>query len=156
MSYNVIAILLGWLIALAIFLGFIILLRYIQYRERMAMITHGIPPRERNRQRRHHGILRAGLITMMVGLSLTIGLYPLGFVLPTTFTATPLHIGPWLLPGLIPFGVGLALAVSYYLEQGSQNDIEETKEPKRKDDSTPKVIPLNERINQDNRESPGR
>jgi formate hydrogenlyase subunit 3/multisubunit Na+/H+ antiporter MnhD subunit len=155
MSYNVIVILLGWLIALAIFLGFIILLRYIQYRERMAMITHGIPPRERSRQRRHHGILRAGLITMMVGLSLTIGLYPLGFVLPAAFTATPLHLGPWLLPGLIPFGVGLALAVSYYLEQGSQGDIEEPKDQKRKDEAAPKVIPLNEHINQDNQEYPG-
>ena len=156
MSYNVIAILLGWLIALAIFLAFIILLRYIQYRERMAMITHGIPPRERNRHRRHHGILRAGLITMMVGLSLTIGLYPLGFVLPATFTATPLHLGPWLLPGLIPFGVGLALAVSYYLEQGSQNEIEETRVTKRKDEADQKVIPLNEHINQDDQEYRGR
>ena len=155
MSYNVIAILLGWLIALAIFLGFIILLRYIQYRERMAMLKHGIPPRERNRQRHHQGILRAGLITMMVGISLTIGLYPLGFVLPAAFTATPLHLGPWLLPGLIPFGVGLALAVSYYLEQGSQNEMEETKSPKLEDEMTPKVIPLNDHIAQDNREHPG-
>jgi hypothetical protein len=154
MSYNVIAILIGWLIALAIFLGFIILLRYIQYRERMAMITHGIHPKEKNRQRRHHGILRAGLITMMVGLSLTIGLYPLGFVLPATFTATPLHLGPWLLPGLIPFGVGLALAGSYYLEQNSQGDVEETKAKKLKDDADQRVIQLNDHINQDQREHP--
>jgi hypothetical protein len=122
MSYNVLALLIGWLIALAIFLGFIVLLRYIHHRERMALITQGINPNDGRRQRRSRGILRAGLITMMVGLSLTIGLYPLGFVLPNSFTATPFHLGPWLLPGLIPFGVGLALTCSYYLEQNTQSE----------------------------------
>ena len=135
MSYNVIVLLIGWLIALAIFLGFIVLLRYIHHRERMALITQGINPNDGHRQRRSRGILRAGLITMMVGLSLTIGLYPLGFVLPSNFTATPFHLGPWLLPGLIPFGVGLALTCSYYLEQNTQSE-----EPEK-----PKVISIDER-----------
>ena len=135
MSYNVIVLLIGWLIALAIFLGFIVLLRYIHHRERMALITQGINPNDGRRQRRSRGILRAGLITMMVGLSLTIGLYPLGFVLPSNFTATPFHLGPWLLPGLIPFGVGLALTCSYYMEQNTQSE-----EPAK-----PKVISIDER-----------
>ena len=135
MSYNVIVLLIGWLIALAIFLGFIVLLRYIHHRERMALITQGINPNDGHRKRGNRGILRAGLITMMVGLSLTIGLYPLGFVLPSNFTATPFHLGPWLLPGLIPFGVGLALTCSYYLEQNTQSE-----EPEK-----PKVISIDER-----------
>src|SRR2546429_6510722 len=100
---NVIVVLLGWLAALAIFFGFLVLLRYLQHRERMALITHGMNPNMINKQHRNRGILRAGLITMMVGLSLTIGLYPVGFVLPATIAATPFHLGPWLLPGLIPF-----------------------------------------------------
>src|SRR5215470_10314424 len=117
MSY--IAILGGWLIALAIFLGFIVLLRYIHYRERMELIKHGFNPHVLHKRRRSSGILRAGLITMMVGLSLTVGLYPISFLLPTTIDAAPFHLGPWLLPGLIPLGVGIALTVSYYLEQNS-------------------------------------
>jgi Domain of unknown function (DUF6249) len=137
MSYNVIALLIGWLVALAIFLGFIVLLRYIHHRERMALITKGINPNEGQKKRRSRGILRAGLITMMVGLSLTVGLYPLGFILPSNFAATPFHLGPWLLPGLIPFGVGLALTCSYYLEQNSQSNTPE--EPEK-----PKVISLDE------------
>jgi len=137
MSYNVIALLIGWLVALAIFLGFIVLLRYIHHRERMALITKGINPNEGQKKRRSRGILRAGLITMMVGLSLTVGLYPLGFILPSNFAATPFHLGPWLLPGLIPFGVGLALTCSYYLEQNSQSNTEEPEKPK--------VISLDER-----------
>jgi|SRR5579859_1882337 len=115
MSATFITVLIGWLVALAIFFGFIILLRYIEHRERMALITRGINPHQIQKQRRS-GILRAGLITMMVGITLTAGLYPVGFLLPTTFTAAPLHLGPWLLPGLIPFGVGIALTASYYLE----------------------------------------
>jgi hypothetical protein len=117
---NVIVVLLGWLAALAIFFGFIVLLRYLSHRERMALITHGINPHSVRKQRRSRGILRAGLITAMVGLALTIGLYPIGFMLPATFTSTPFHLGPWLLPGLIPLGVGLALISSYYLEQNTQ------------------------------------
>ncbi len=136
MSYNVIVLLLGWLLALAIFLGAIVLLRYIQHRERMALITHGINPDSLRKQRRSRGILRAGLITMMVGISLTVGLYPVGFLLPASFTAAPFHLGPWLLPGLIPLGVGIALTGSYYLEQSVQASNEEPEE---------KVISLEER-----------
>jgi len=117
MSY--IVILGGWLIALAIFLGFIVLLRYIHYRESMGLIKHGFNPRVLHKRRRSSGILRAGLITMMVGLSLTVGLYPVSFLLPTAVDAAPFHLGPWLLPGLIPLGVGMALTISYYLEQNS-------------------------------------
>ncbi len=130
MSLNVLLVLLGWLFAVAIFFAFIILLRYLQHREHMELIKQGINPHITPKQRRSRGILRAGLITMMVGLSLTIGLYPVGFLLPTAFTNTPFHLGPWLLPGLIPFGVGAALTISYYLEQSSQIGGEEKEEKK--------------------------
>ena len=130
MSINVIMILIGWLTALAIFFGFIVLLRYIHYKERMALLAHGINLNNVPRQRRSRGMLRAGLITAMVGLTLTIGLYPVGFLLPSAFTSVPLHIGPWLLPGLIPFGVGIALIVSYYLEQNTQI-VDEDKEDEK-------------------------
>ena len=120
MSSGVTAVLLGWLIALAIFFGFIVLLRYIEHRERMALIARGIDPNSIRRQRKGIGVLRAGLITGMVGLALTIGLYPLGFMLPGSLTLAPLHFGPWLLPGLIPLGVGGALVISHYLGQDSQ------------------------------------
>ncbi len=117
MSSIVLAALIGWLIALAIFFGFIVLLRFIDHRERMALISRGIDPNSLRRQRRGVGLLRAGLITAMVGLALTIGLYPLGFMLPVSITGAPFHFGPWLLPGLIPLGVGSALVISHYLGQ---------------------------------------
>src|SRR5207302_11399927 len=120
MSSVVLAALLGWLIALVIFLGFIALLRYIDHRERMALIARGMDPNRLRRHRRGTGVLRAGLIIAMVGLALTIGLYPLGYMLPASITQAPLHFGPWLLPGLIPLGVGGALVISYYLGQDNQ------------------------------------
>lgn len=115
MSSSALAALLAWLLALAIFLGFIVLLRYIDHRERMALISRGIDPNFL-RPRRGVGVLRAGLITFMVGLALTMGLYPIGFMIPPAYTI-PFHVGPWLLPGLIPLGVGGALIISYYLAQ---------------------------------------
>lgn len=117
MSENVLVILIGWLLALAIFFAFIVLVRYLQHREHMAMISSGMHPANLQRQRRSRGMLRGGLIVTMVGLTLTIGLYPIGYILPPIFATIPFHFGPWLLPGLIPLGVGIALTASYYLER---------------------------------------
>ena len=129
MSASVLVILIGWLISLAIFFGFIVLLRYIQHREHMAMISSGILPSSLRRQRRSGGLLRAGLIIAMVGLTLTIGLYPIGFILPPIYATIPWHLGPWLLPGLIPLGVGIALITSYYLERDTPPPDTESKLP---------------------------
>ncbi len=144
MFSNAFLVLLGWLMALAIFFGFIVLLRYLHHKERMALITQGIHPttqRNEDPQRliRSRRMLRAGLIIAMVGLSLTVGLYPVGFFLPATIAAaTPFHLGPWLLPGLIPLGVGIALIVSYYLEQNAQGtQTARTPEDMSKENITP-------------------
>src|SRR6266700_7907451 len=101
MSSSVLSALFGWLMALAIFFGCIVLVRYIGHRERMALIARGIDPNSLRKERHDTGVLRAGLIIAMVGFALTLGLYPLGFILPPSFTTTPFHFGPWLLPGLI-------------------------------------------------------
>ena len=138
MSFNFLTVLLGWLIALAIFFGFIILLRYLNHRERMALINQGIHPAHAQKQRHSHGMLRAGLIITMVGLALTVGLYPVGFILPASLGATPFHLGPWLLPGLIPLGVGIALIASYYLEQTTAQSVD--------DEEKQKVIPIEDHL----------
>jgi hypothetical protein len=126
MSSNAVIILIGWLVALAIFFGFIVLLRYLQHREHMAMISYGIHPNSLPQQRRSRGMLRAGLIIALVGFALTIGLYPIGYILPPVFETIPFHLGPWLLPGLIPLGVGIALITSYYLERDGTSSTPES------------------------------
>lgn len=108
---------LEWLGTLALFLVCIVAVRYLEHRERMSMIERGlVPPAFGGRQaRRGSGLLRGGLITTSVGLAITVGLYNLGYLLPPPFSAVPDRFGPWLLPGLIPTAVGLALVASYYL-----------------------------------------
>jgi hypothetical protein len=109
---------LEWLGGVTVFLVFILLLRYLEHRERMSMIERGLMQPEtsqRPRYPRGSAQLRGGLITAGVGFALTVGLYNLGWLLPAPLTAAPGRIGPWLLPGLIPLAIGLALVAGYYL-----------------------------------------
>ncbi len=109
---------LEWLGGVTVFLVFILLLRYLEHRERMSMIERGLLQPEtsqRPRYLRGSAQLRGGLITAGVGFALTVGLYNLGWLLPAPLTAAPGRIGPWLLPGLIPLAIGLALVAGYYL-----------------------------------------
>ncbi len=115
---------LGWLLVLLAFLSFLSLRRYLEHRERMAMIARGITPPDRRRNTlsqplfiRRAGVLQGGLITAMVGLALTLGLYPIGFYVPQSLVG-PYHLGPWLLAGLIPLAVGCALIMGHYLTPG--------------------------------------
>ena len=120
----------GWFLVLIVFLSFLTLRRYMEHRERMAMILRGITPPEkrpntlspRPRLARRTGVLQGGLITAMVGLALTIGLYPIGFLVPASLT-TPDRLGPWLLAGLIPLAVGIALILGHYLTPGRPVDL---------------------------------
>lgn len=94
-----------------IFFGFFALLRYIRYRETIAMIDKGVfvPRPEPNGK----GTLTWGIVIAALGIALCIGLYPLGWlVAPGMF---PLNFGPWMLLGLVPAAFGLALIVIYLL-----------------------------------------
>lgn len=78
----------------------VIALRWFSYKERMALIAQGLPLEEkRTKEEKYRLLLAAGLILGLLGLALSIGLVTLG-------------IGPWLLVGLIPFFLGLALILT--------------------------------------------
>ena len=114
---------LEWLGGVTVFLAFIVLLRYLEHRERMSMIERGLLQPETSQHPRYprgSAQLRGGLITAGVGFALTVGLYNLGWLLPAPLTAAPGRIGPWLLPGLIPLAIGLALVAGYYLSPPHQ------------------------------------
>jgi hypothetical protein len=114
---------LEWLGGVTVFLVFILLLRYLEHRERMSMIERGLLQPETNQHPsypRGSAQLRGGLITAGVGFALTVGLYNLGWLLPAPLAAAPGRIGPWLLPGLIPLAIGLALIAGYYLSPPHQ------------------------------------
>jgi hypothetical protein len=133
---------LGWLLVLIVFLTFLSLRRYLEHRERMAMIARGITPPDKRRNGlssplfiRRAGVLQGGLITAMVGLALTLGLYPIGFYVPLSLVG-PYHLGPWLLAGLIPLAVGGALILGHYLTPGRPVEMPPAARTERLDEPT--------------------
>lgn len=145
---------LEWLGALTLFLGFILLIRYLDHRERMAMIDRGLtPPAHRGKlpARQGSAALRGGLITGMVGLTVTVGLYTVGYLLPPPFNTVPGRLGPWLLPGLIPLGVGAALVASHYLAPPQSRDTssavpESSTEPQEQQSGESEALPPPRRL----------
>jgi hypothetical protein len=107
-----------------ILFGFIAVMRYLSYRETLALAEKGLVRPERARGD-GKGSLRWGVIITAVGVALCLGLWPIGLVGRSTF---PLGFGPWMLAGLIPTFFGLALILIYVL----------TREEKREDGDGPK------------------
>jgi len=126
-----------------VILGFILLSRYLKYRETLTMIQHGItppqqpvmaPPMMMPRppvavQQRNGGGGRAtliwGLVLTGIGIALTLALWPIGFIANSASGNSinfPLGLGPWMLAGFVPLFVGLALILGYVItrpERGS-------------------------------------
>jgi len=98
---------------LFIILGFILLMRYINYKETLALAEKGMPRPERAPTGKT--ILRWGIILAALGAALTLGLLPIGF--GSAGQHYPLGLGPWMLGGLVPLFLGLGLILTHYLTQ---------------------------------------
>jgi len=97
--------------SLAIIFGFLAFLRYMNYRETVALAEKGLTrPEAKDRK----GLLRWGILVTGLGIALTLGLYLAGFDSGQNY---PLHLGPWMLGGLVPLFLGLALILSHFLTQ---------------------------------------
>ena len=103
----------GFLVAL---FGTIVLLRWFRHREIVALAEKGILPAryaQYQRASRGRGLLGWGIALSLLGVALLIGLWPVGFAdLGVTY---PLNFGPWMLGGLVPAFIGLALLITYVL-----------------------------------------
>jgi hypothetical protein len=108
---NALILCLGVVGVLIIVFGFIALLRYLNYRETIALAEKGLTPPEKKNSK---PLLRWGVIITALGLALTLGLYTFGFSEADTY---PLHLGPWMLGGLIPLFLGLGLVLLHYLTE---------------------------------------
>jgi len=104
--------------------GTIVLVRWFKHREILAMVEKGLLPAQyaqymsASRGRGGRGLLGWGIALVMLGLALMIGLWPIGFVGrpgPEHGSWYPLNFGPWMLVGLIPLFIGLALLIIYFL-----------------------------------------
>ena len=92
---------------LVVIFGFILTMRYLSYRETLALAEKGLvrPERTKNDSKL---TLRWGIVVAAIGLALCLGLWPLGLS-GVGANQYPLGLGPWMLFGLIPLFFGLAL-----------------------------------------------
>ena len=101
--------------------GTIVLVRWFKHREILAMVEKGLLPAQyaqymnASRGRGGRGLLGWGIALVMLGLALMIGLWPIGFTRAGLENPYPLGFGPWMLTGLIPLFIGLALLIIYFL-----------------------------------------
>ena len=107
----------GFLGFFILLFGFIAVMRFLSYRETLALAEKGLvrPDRARGNGR---DTLRWGIAIASIGVALCVGLLPIGFLSNARFP-----FGPWMLGGLIPTFFGLGLVLIYVL----------TREEKRRD-----------------------
>ena len=98
--------------------GFILLMRFMAYKETLALAEKGLVKPVRNGGN-GKGALIWGIIITFVGVALTIGMWPLGLMFHTEL---PLAFGPWMLAGLLPLFFGLALLLIYVLTREKKQD----------------------------------
>lgn len=128
MSSGLIFLMCGSLGFLAIVFSFLAFMRYMSYRETLALAEKGlVKSRVQENGRKNSGALRWGIIITALGLALCIGLYPIGLTGLGISSAYPLGFGPWMLAGLVPTFFGLALILIHVLTGGKQ-------EPEKEDE----------------------
>ncbi|MDO9088382.1 MAG: hypothetical protein Q7U53_19410 [Anaerolineaceae bacterium] len=102
-----------------ILFGFLLLMRYLNYRENLKLAEKGIFPHKKQVSKPKKGFLTAGVILTIVGFLSTLIFWFLGirvFYLGGNF---PLGLGPWVLLGLIPFFVGLVFLLIFVINSPS-------------------------------------
>jgi hypothetical protein len=102
---------LGVVAILIIIFGFLAFLRYMNYKETLALAEKGLTKPESNSPKT---LLRWGIVIAALGFALSIGLYPIGFSSGDNY---PLHFGPWMLGGFVPLFLGIGLILLHYLTE---------------------------------------
>lgn len=105
---------LGVVAIVVIIFGFLAFLRYMNYKETLALAEKGLT---RPGPKPGKGLLRWGIVLTSLGLALSIGLYLVGFNSPNDY---PLHLGPWMLGGFVPLFLGLGLILLHFLTEKEQ------------------------------------
>ena len=104
--------------------GFLLLFRYINYREKIKLAEKGIYPQETPKTKPKKGLLIAGWIISIIGFLSTIifWLFGISFTESGMGNNFPLGLGPWVLLGLFPFLLGLILLLVYVIKAPSNRE----------------------------------
>ncbi len=104
-------------------LAFIVVMRYLNYQETLKLAEKGlVRPVKQNGNGK--GALIWGILITAVGLAMTIGMWPLGFMFRMDL---PFGFGPWMLAGLLPMFFGLGLILVYVLTREGKKDQPDSK-----------------------------
>lgn len=95
----------------------VVVLRYLNYRENLALAEKGILPAERVRKNDGKDSLRWGILVSAVGLALTLGL------LPVSLSAGRMVLSPLILLGLLPLFFGLGLILIYVIGKPAESKV---------------------------------
>ena len=108
----------GTVFVLLLIFAFILAMRYLNYMETMKLAEKGlVKPVHKNGNGK--GALIWGILITAVGVALTIGMWPLGFMFGTDL---PFGFGPWMLAGLIPMFFGIGLLLVYVLTREAKKE----------------------------------
>src|SRR4030095_691418 len=102
---------LGIVGSLTVIFGFLAFLRYMNYKETLALAEKGLTKPE---SKPGKGLLRWGIIVTAIGLALTMGFYTFGFDSGENY---PLQLGPWMLGVFVPLFLGIGLVLVHYLTE---------------------------------------
>jgi hypothetical protein len=94
---------------LLVIFGFLAFLRYMNYRETIALAERGL---SRPEMKTSKGFLRWGILVTALGVALSLGLYFIGFDSAANY---PFRLGPWMLGGFVPLFLGLGLILLHFL-----------------------------------------
>jgi 4-hydroxybenzoate polyprenyltransferase len=117
--------------------GFFAFLRYMRYRETLALAEKGLL--SARYESNGKGALRWGVVFTALGTALCLGLYPLGWVVARG--QYPLNFGPWMLFGLLPAFFGLALVTIYLVTREKAPDSKLVEKEESFDSSIDEVQP---------------
>jgi len=96
---------------LLVIFGFLAFLRYMNYKETLALAEKGLTKPDSKSSK---GTLRWGIVVTAIGFALTLGLYFFGFDSADPY---PLHLGPWMLGGFVPLFLGIGLILIHVLTE---------------------------------------
>ena len=96
--------------------GTIALFRWFRHREILKLAEQGLLPEQYARymsasRGQGQGLLGGGIVLAALGLALMLGLWPIGAI----YGGYPFGFGPWMLVGLLPLFLGLALLITHVL-----------------------------------------
>ncbi len=95
--------------------GFFAFLRYLRHKETMMMVEKGLLHREDLApvSSSDRTLINRGILLIAIGFALCLGLLPIGFFVQRN--GESMLFGPWLIVGLLPLFIGLAIVIQALL-----------------------------------------